>query len=342
MPFFRSSHRPAARLPSRRFLLLVAVIAAATLLRAACQGNVVEVGILESRQGDDVDAARTAVVQALRDAGYKAGDNIRFFRLNAESQDRSLGELARHLIEKEEVDLVLALTVDALAAANTWSLTKTQATGRSVPVVFALVAVPPFSPAEERSIQGRVTGAAGFPPPAEVIDIVRRLVPGAARLGVLEGAGFPPSKIVADAAADAARRTGLEVMIESADPQVSTAIQRLLERGAQALLLAPDPALEQRFDDILRAANAAGVPVFAWNEDLTERGALASVGIDYADHGRRAGEIIVRVLRGEPISNIPVSTEVRTQLWLNASVAQRLGIAIPPELRAQAARVIDR
>jgi putative ABC transport system substrate-binding protein len=121
---------------------------------------------------------------------------------------------------------------------------------------------------------------------------------------------------------------------------VARATQDLLAQNIQAIVLTPAHVLEQRFDDILRVASGANVPVFAWSEGLTARGALASWGLDYADHGRRAGRIMEQVLHGARPGSIPLDMETARLLWLNAGVAQRLGITIPPEIRAQAARVI--
>ncbi|MCH8283543.1 MAG: hypothetical protein IIC20_03085, partial [Chloroflexi bacterium] len=100
----------------RRVALLLFAIALA-LLAAGCRDVDFVVGILEPDEGDAVEEARTGFLEALSDAGFKAGENARFLRRNAEFRDEPLQKLARDLIENEEVDYLFAIGTPALQAA---------------------------------------------------------------------------------------------------------------------------------------------------------------------------------------------------------------------------------
>ncbi len=313
-----------------RFAALLVLALCLPLLLTACQGEVTEIGILEAYQGADVDATRTAFLETLRAAGYKAGEQVRFFRFNAETQERTLEYLAGRLANDEKVDIVLTLSGAARDA------TVGLAGGR--PIVYALTPRPFVTIRPQENL----AGVLAEPPMEQTLALVRALLPRASRVGLLYAEGDADSVVARDLASRAAQAAGVTLVAAgvTAPEQAARAAQGLLAQNIQAIVLAPAHVLEQRFDDLLRVSNAANVPVFAWSEGLTVRGALASWGLDYADHGRRAGRIMEQVLRGVKPGSIPLDTGTARLLWLNAGVAQRLGVTIPPEVQAQAARII--
>ncbi|MEE9285283.1 MAG: ABC transporter substrate-binding protein [Dehalococcoidia bacterium] len=322
-------------LASRRRITAFSVAIAILLLAAACGRDVTIVGVLEPDRGKAVEDARTGFLEALSDADFKAGENMRFVRRNAEFRDEPLEKLARDLVEDEEVDFLFAIGTPALKAAIG------AATGQQV--FFALSADPTIGgDAQGFWRHPAILTGAGVPSPtADTVDLVRRLLPDATHLGVLYDSQDPDSVAGRDAARAAAEGRGFEVLAVAVSDagQVEAAVQEAIGRGAHAIVLAPSKLLEDEFGVIRRTVEAAGVPVFAWSEPLTQRGALGSWGIDYEENGRNAGALAVRVLRGQDPSQAPISTDAPPRLWLSQRVAKRLGIALPDDLVARASKV---
>lgn len=318
----------------RRVALLLFAIALA-LLAAGCRDVDFVVGILEPDEGDAVEEARTGFLEALSDAGFKAGENARFLRRNAEFRDEPLQKLARDLIENEEVDYLFAIGTPALQAAI--------GAAKGKQVFFAASADPTVGGASEppwlhRTILG---GAVAYPLTAETVSVLRRLAPDTERFALLYDARDPDSVAGRDLARDEARRSGFEVVAIALTGagQVQQAVRDAIDAGAQGIVLSPANLLDDEFDVVRRAAADAGVPVFAWSESLTKRGALASWGIDYQRNGRRAGELAAAVFRGEGVPQRVTPPETAVHLWLNQRTADRLGIALPNDLVAQAREV---
>jgi len=71
-----------------------------------------------------------------------------------------------------------------------------------------------------------------------------------------------------------------------------------------------------------------------------EEGALLATACDYQDVGRQAGDLAAELLAGEPMVPGRVLHARRSALFLNLKVAEMLGIQLPEELIAQAARVL--
>src|SRR3990172_4169770 len=79
------------------------------------------------------------------------------------------------------------------------------------------------------------------------------------------------------------------------------------------------------------------VPVFGLS---TPHARVAALPCDYADGGRQAGQIALRVLHGEDPATIPVTTPRQIALVLNLRSARNLGIDIPRDLEDEASEVI--
>jgi ABC-type uncharacterized transport system substrate-binding protein len=61
----------------------------------------------------------------------------------------------------------------------------------------------------------------------------------------------------------------------------------------------------------------------------------------YESIGTLAGEMAVRILKGESPLQIPISAPTKPQLYLNLDVATRLHIAIPEKVKTRAAVILE-
>ena len=75
--------------------------------------------------------------------------------------------------------------------------------------------------------------------------------------------------------------------------------------------------------------------------DIVLRGALAGYGANYRELGREAGDYVVRILSGTPVSELPVQSVTKLALSINLKTAKAFGLAIPPTLLARADEVIE-
>jgi len=71
-----------------------------------------------------------------------------------------------------------------------------------------------------------------------------------------------------------------------------------------------------------------------------KRGAIAAIGFDYYSIGWQAGNIAVRVLRGEKPGRIPIGGVEETRLYVNPPMAAKIGLTIPADIVSQADEVM--
>ena len=92
---------------------------------------------------------------------------------------------------------------------------------------------------------------------------------------------------------------------------------------------------------VVKVALANRIPLFTAETGGAKRGALAAAGFDWHEIGLDAGRIAARVLRGEKPGDIPVQPARGIAVRLNARTARALGLALPPDLVARAAQVVE-
>src|SRR5438477_7804727 len=185
------------------FGLLVAPLVAEAQQQA---GKVPRIGVLTSNPM--TAALQEAFRQGLRDHAYVEGQNIRVEWRAAEGRTDRAKALAEELVGLK-VDVIVAIFTPAVRAAK--------AATSTIPVVMAPAGAPVATGlvASLARPGGNITGIAGLD--AELqgkrIELLRELIPGLTRVGLLINAADPFAKPFVDEAQVAAKRTGVQIHI---------------------------------------------------------------------------------------------------------------------------------
>lgn len=178
------------------------------------------------------------------------------------------------------------------------------------------------------------------PAPPKLLSELRRLQPGLKRLAVLSHARDTRSYLADLKRAGAA--LGVEIIAPSArgPGEVPDALRALLADRADAVWLAPDPALvtPESFQTIKQFSWDNGIPFYAPTRGLAAAGAAAAVSVSPEEEGRLATELARRALAGETLAEL-VYTE-RTELTVNLQSARKAGLKIIPEALGKHVEVI--
>ena len=93
--------------------------------------------------------------------------------------------------------------------------------------------------------------------------------------------------------------------------------------------------------DIVRLANAAGLPAIYPEREYVEDGGLMAYWTNAPDNFRRAAGYVDRILKGANPGDLPVQQPVKFDFLVNLKTAKELGLTIPPSILARADEVID-
>ena len=139
-----------------------------------------------------------------------------------------------------------------------------------------------------------------------------------------------------------AKKLGIELVSIPANTstEVPDAALALTASGIDAVIQIPGNLTAVSFSSIAKAANQAGLPIFAFQTVQSGEGASVVLAKDYDDFGREAAYLAVRVMRGENPRGIPFTGLEETKLILNLKAAKISNLHIPEYLMKQAYNVI--
>lgn len=320
-----------------------ATLAGLALLAGACGNDGDDAGADERqvsiaflRAVSGIASTEPAVVEELRIAGYRTGQNLTILAGDADETypdpDDAAAAAARW--EADGVDIVLAFSstgaqVAAEAAPNTDILFLS-----NDPTATGLVD-------DEQAPTGRLTGVTFRVPADRTLELASRAVPGMTRIGMAYPPDDPAARTNLDTVKAAAEEVGLTLVTAEFDaPEaVGAAVEQLVGQDVDALLLSTSPVATRAIAETAAAAAAAGLPVIA-NTTLAES-AVVSLSPDTEELGRQLGRQAARLLAGARPSAIPVEDPNHFVVTVNVRAAAALGITVPPDLLREADTVIQ-
>jgi ABC-type uncharacterized transport system substrate-binding protein len=204
----------------------------------------------------------------------------------------------------------------------------------SVPLAFCLVSSP------ERAGLLTPPPASGVTtdiPLAEQVQVLRQTLPDLGTVGTLYRQDDPGSVVDLEAMRRALPDgVRLEAVATDRHPTPAKAIDDLLGRRIDVVWTTPDSAIwnEATVRSLLLTALRRRVPVFGFSTPFVRAGALVGVGLDPAQQGTQAGNLVLDLLDGRGVHAQIVAP--RFEISLNLVVAQKLAITIPKELQERA------
>lgn len=189
-----------------------------------------------------------------------------------------------------------------------------------------------------------LTGVGSFPPVAETMDFIEKLIPGIQAIGTIYNSSESNSVSVMKVAREVLKKKGiaLEEITVTNTNEVFQAAQVLVAKGIQLVWITGDNTAIQSFDAIAKNAAKANLPVVVNDQEMVARGALAAVGIGWYSTGFHSAGVVARVLTGSNTAAIPIENFVEADVILNSKVAAALKIDIPDNLRRLAAYGVER
>jgi putative ABC transport system substrate-binding protein len=179
---------------------------------------------------------------------------------------------------------------------------------------------------------------------AKRLDLLRELVPGAARVGVLVNpANATTTESTLRDVAGAARTTGLQIKVLNASTsrEIEAAFASSMRERSDALFIAGDPYFYTRRAQFVVLAARHAIPATYAQRDFVEAGGLMSYGTNIADAFRQIGVYAGRIVKGANPADLPVVQASKFELVINLPTARALGLEVPPMLLARADEVIE-
>lgn len=278
-----------------------------------------KIGVLQLTEHPALDASNKGFVDALDEAGI----TYNIDQQNAQN-DQSACQTIAHKLVNDGNDLILAIATPAAQAVA----------GATDEIPIVGTAITDFASAglvQSNDKPGKnVTGSSDLTPVADQFDLLVKLLPQAKTVGVLYCTAESNSDVQVKLADQAAANHGLKLVRYSVSS--SNEIQQVVESmvGKVDVVYTPtDNTIAAGMTTVTMITNDNKLPTICGEEGMVDNGGLATYGINYEELGKLAGQMAVRILKGESkpadmaIEHLDAS---KCTLKTNEETAKKLGI----------------
>lgn len=313
-----------------RMMSALGLVAAGALALTACSGGgatgsgagagtTYHIGISQLVQHPGLDAAAEGFQRAITEAGLAAEFDVQ----NANGEQATATTIAQGFATSNK-DLVLAITTPSAQAAAQ-AIT-------NVPVLFTAVTDPVAAElvASEAAPGGNLTGTTDMNPVADQIALLKEIVPTAKSVGIIYSTGEVNAQVQVELARQAAAGLGIEIKeaTVTSSGEVATAAESL--GAVDAIYIPTDNRVVEGFESVVQYAESKQIPLFGSESSQVDRGAIATLGIDYGQLGYQTGQMAVRILsEGADPATMPIERQSKFLLAVNPGAAGRMGVTIP-------------
>jgi putative ABC transport system substrate-binding protein len=320
----------------REFIAILAGAAVGPLAARAQRPAMPVIGFLGGASPTGYAPLVESLRLGLRDHGYVEGINAAIEYRWAEGHYDRLPALAADLV-RLNVDLIVTQGTPAALAAK-------QAT-TTIPIVMAIVGNPDDTGIVSSLGRpgGNITGLSYFWAEinAKRLELMKELVPGLTRAGVLMNSGNPAMPSILRAMRTTAKmvNVALHPVDVSALDELDAAFARA-KTQVEALTIVDDGLLIANANRVAQLAMIMQLPSIGFSE-YCEAGGLAGYGVDFPYIWRRAATFVDRILKGTKPADLPIEQATRFMFTVNLKTARTLGITIPQLILARADSVIE-
>ncbi len=295
------------------------------------------IGINQLVEHPALDAAREGFIEALKEAGYDAGEEVIYDIQNAQGDFNNAISIAQKF-KDDRVDMILAIATPVAQA--------TAQVVQDIPIIITAVTDPVAANLAQswESSGNNITGVSDAAPTDSQVKLILRFLPEIKSVGTIYNAGEANSVVQVEEARRTCKEIGLDLIevTVSNSSDVLMAAQSLAGRVG-AIYVVTDNTVVSAIDSVIKLCNQEKIALFVADPSTVEKGALASYGIDYFNLGKKTGEVALEVIKGAKPADVPIqkiTDPQELQLVVNLKAAELLGIEVSEEILQEADKII--
>ncbi len=293
-----------------------------------------DIGIIQMIENGAFNDMREGFIQQMKDKGY-GDDKVNFHYKNAQGDATNLNTICQEMVDGG-MDLVVTIATPASQAmVNLES---------DIPVFFISVS----NPVGARIINDmekpdkNATGTSNAIPVNEIFDLADQLTPGCKTYGFLYCTSEINSVTTVEDSKEYLGSVGLsfEEAVVTNSSEVQQAAQSLVGK-VDAFFIPNDSVIQSAMNLVAEVAREAKIPVYCSSTTTVESGGFATVAISDTEIGAITADMAIEYLGGKAIGDIPSIVVPATDVVINQTTAQAIGVTIPDEIVTTATLVED-
>jgi putative ABC transport system substrate-binding protein len=295
------------------------------------------IGFLLPATREGFESRVEALRAGLRELGHVEGKSIAYEYRAADGKYERLPPLAAELI---------GLKVDVLVTAGTPAALALKGATTTIPIVIATIADPIVTgivPSLARP-GGNITGLMFVVAElnAKRLEFLRQALPRLKRVAVLMNPDNASMAPVLREMAQAGAKLGVELVrfdVRAPD-DFEAAFAGVTAKRGDAVVIVEDAMLNVNAARLGALATAKRLPSIGLDE-VADGGGLLAYGVNQQEMFRRAAAYVDKILKGAKPADLPIERSSTFTLVVNLKTARQLALAVPPEIRLRADRVIE-
>jgi putative ABC transport system substrate-binding protein len=286
---------------------------------------------------DETSVTGATLLRGLKERGYDIGRNLRFTAFSARGQISRIPPFIEQM-RADGVDVMVTVGYPTALSAKDSGIPVVIASGGGDPVATGLV----------KSLAhpgGSVTGISDDAATISTkrLSLLKQLLPNMQRVAMLWNRDDLGMTLRYGASAQAAQVLGVSVQaLGIREPDDFNGVFEALDREPpDAILMVSDVLTILNRKRVIEYAAAKRIPAIYEEEQFVRDGGLMSYGADAKECFERAADLVSRIFKGVPPSDIPFERPTRYPFVVNLATAKSIGVEMPPTLVALADDVIE-
>ena len=282
------------------------------------------VGLVQLVEHPALDAASRGIQDAVKARGL----NVTFDVQNAQADQSNLANIAQRFVSQDYPLIFAVATPAAQTMANA---------AKKTPIVAT--AVTDYEAAKlvlNKDKPGtNVTGSSDLNPIGAQLDLIMQFVPNAKTIGTI----YNSSEINSQFQVEILKKELIRYNVKLVEGTVSSVndVQQVAQGligKIDALYVPTDNIIASAMPVLTKITTPAKVPVITGEEGPLHGGGLATVGVDYYELGKIAGNMGADILEGKSKpQDMAIRYQSEFKAKINETAAKALGIAIPESLK---------
>lgn len=289
-----------------------------------------KVGIVQIVEHPSLDTIRNSIVEKLEEKGYKDGETLELLYENAQNDTNNLKTICQNFTAAK-CDLIIAIATPSAQAA----LGET----KEIPIVFSAVTDPVGAGLVKdlEKPEANITGTSDKISVDKIMTLAKKITPEIKTVGAIYSTGEPNSVSVMKDLKDYAKKNKITVVEATImnSSEVKQAAESLVGK-VDAVFSPIDNTVATAMPAIVDVLNKAKLPYYVAADSLVADGGLATDGVNYVELGYETGDMVISILEGEKIENLPVRVMEKTQVYINSGTARAIGVEIPKDVAESA------
>lgn len=283
-------------------------------------GEKIKVGAIQYIEHVSLDNALRGFQDRLKEEGLDVEVDVENLQ-----GDQALATTAPKKFQSDEYKLVYAISTPAAQGAKTALSNKN--------IIYSAVT----DPVEAGLIESpdkitNITGVNDAVSAKDQLESFLKIYPEVKTIGTIFSTNEVNSKVQVESLKKACDELGLElesVGINNIN-DIGQALSTLTEK-IDAYYALTDNTVASAGPILAENLLKHKIPSLSAEEGQVSKGLLMSEGVDYYEHGRQAGEMAIKLLKGEDIKNLQAEDNKTSKKKINGKTAEALGLDLADE-----------